>query len=395
MLSIVFLVYSLLVLVVPFALCIWLGYRRGVFNSAIRLGLFLLSGILAFVIAKLLVAPVGGALSNLLALMIGEDFAVLTSMHSLQQLIVKLGGGLLTPIVFMLLFFVIDKLTFIVYIPLKKKFANNEKLHNIPHDKLFGAILGGVLALGITISCVMPIGGYPSFLAETTDRIATTSLAEELTTELTQTIDEVAGLPAVKVDYALSGWLFRGLSSRARTAVSSCCSLLALVDTLQNAEDVSSISTALQELPIDSLDLLVSVAKDALAQVVPEDENAPYQVILDTLSKALDRLPTMHKELSSEAYAKEIEALATVTTLISDPSSITGPEVIGAALSSSVLTDIIVESSDVLAEQLSDVTSELSKKEKKEIQNTVTEYADEYNLDDEVVSSVLSIFGIS
>lgn len=394
MLSTVFWVYSLLVFGVSFALCIWLGYRRGVFNSAIRLGFFLFSGILAFILAKALVAPIGRALSSRLVSAIGEDLAVLTSMNSILQLIVRLCGGLLAPIAFMLLFFVIDKLTFFAYVPLKKKFAGNEKLHNIPHDKLFGAILGGVLAFCITLTCVLPVGGYPNLLAETTDQIAASSLAEELSDEMTETVDEWVNTPAVKVDYALSGWLFRGLTSDARTAVSSCFSLLNLVDTLQNAEDASSVSAALQELPTGSLDLLVSLTQDLLTQLAPDDESS-YQAVLNILSEALDKLPTMRDELSSEEYVKEIQVLATLTMMLSDPSSVTNTDMIKVVLSSSLLTEVMVKNSDVLAEELSDVTAELSAKDKQEIKKAVNEYADEFDMDDKVVSSVLSILGIS
>ncbi|MBR5540698.1 MAG: hypothetical protein IKU56_04890 [Clostridia bacterium] len=394
MLSTVLLAYSLLVFILSFALCIWLGYRRGVFNSAMRLGFFLFSGILAFVVTKLLVTSIGSAVSALLVSLIGEDIAVLTSMSTLQQVIVKLGGGLLAPVVFMLVFFVIDKLTFIAYIPLKKKLSNTEKLHTVPHDKLFGAILGGVLAFCITLTCVMPVG-YLSFAAETTDQIAASSVRSELPDEMTQTMADLANVPAVKVNYALSGWLFRGLTAEARSAVASCFSLLDLVDTFQHAEDMTSISTVLQELPQDSLELLVSVAKDTLAQIVPAGENTPYQAVVNTLSQALDKLAQLREELSTEAYAKEIEALATITTIVSDPSSVTGQEVIKTVLTSSLLTEVMVDNRETLAEELSGITSELSKNEKKEIKQAVSEYADACNMDEETVSSVLSIFGIS
>lgn len=393
MLSIIFLVYSALVLAVSLGLCIWLGYRRGVFNSAMRLGFFLVSGIVAFVVAKLLVKPIGGALSGLLVSLIGEDIAVLTSMVSLRELIVKLGGGLLAPLVFMIVFFVIDKLTFFAYVPLRKKFADNEKLHTVPHDKLFGAILGGVLALAITISCVLPIGGYPTLLSETVDRITTSSLAEDVSDEMVESVDEVANTAAVKVDYALSGWLFRGLTSDARTVIATSFSLLDLVDNLQNAEDAQSVSTALQELPDESFELLIDVAKDLVTQVVPDDEE--YSVVVDTLLKALDQLPDLRSNLSSEKYSKELNAISTVATMLADPSAYTDEEIIKTALSSSVLTSAILENSEELSEQFSGLTDELTKKEKKEIKDTVSEYADELDVDDEVVDSLLSVFGIS
>lgn len=395
MLSTVFLVYSLMVVVISFAWCIWLGYRRGVFNSAMRLGFFLLSGIVAFILAKLLIAPIGKALSDSLITTLSEDIAVFMSMSSLQQLVIKLGGGLLAPIVFMLLFFVIDKLTFIAYIPLKKKFADKEKLHTIPHDKLFGALLGGVLAFCITLTCVMPVGGYPSFLAETIDRISATTLAKELPTDMTETVDSVAGLSVVKIDYALSDWLFCGLTTDARTVVSSSLSLLDFVDSLQNAKDVITVSAALQALPKETIDLLVDVAKDAVMQLIPENVKAPYEKVVDVFLQALDELPALQEKLSSEEYAKEIQAVATITTMISNPSTVTNKEIIKVIISSSLLTNAVVDNSELLKNDLSEVTSELSKNEIKEIKDTVTQYANEMDVNDEAVSSILSIFGIS
>ncbi len=393
MLSIVFWVYSALILAVSMGLCIWLGYRRGVFNSAMRLGFFVVSGLVAFLITRLLVNVIGLAVSDLLVSLIGEDIAVLTSMTSLQGLIVKLGGGLLAPLAFMLLFFVIDKLTFFAYVPLKKKFAEDEKLHNVPHDKLFGAILGGVLALAITVSCVLPIGGYPTLLGETVDRIADSSLAGEIDDEMVGSVNETADLAIVKVDYALSGWLFRGLTADARAVISTSFSLLDLIADVQDAENVGAVSEALQELPDESLELLISVTKDVVTQLVPDDESS--SVIVDTLLKALDQLPDMRSKLSAEKYSKELEAIASVAAMLADPSAYTEEDIIKTALSSSVLTSVILENSDKLAEEFSEVIAELTRKEKQEIKDAVNEYADELDVDDEVVSSLLSILGIS
>ncbi len=393
MFSIIFWVYSALVLAVSLGLCIWLGYRRGVFNSAMRLGFFLASGLVAFLIAKLLVKPIGGAVSNLLVSLIGEDIAVLTSMTSLQGLVVKLGGGLLAPIVFMILFFVIDKLTFFAYVPLKKKFTDNEKLHTIPHDKLFGAILGGVLALAITISCVLPVGGYPTLLGETVDQIAASSLAEDVADELVESVDAVANTAIIKVDYALSGWLFRGLTSDARAVISTSFSLLDLVDSLQNAEDTQSVSAALKDLPDESFELLIAVTKDMITQLVPDDKS--YGVIVDTLLKALDQLPDMRSKLSAGEYSGELDAIASIATMLADPSAYTEEEIIKTVLSSSALTSVILENAEELTEEFSKLTDELTKKEKKEIKDAVNEYADDLDIDDEVASSLLSVLGIS
>lgn len=393
MLSIIFLVYSALVLVVSLGLCIWLGYRRGVFNSAMRLGFFAVSGIVAFIVAKLLVKPIGSALSDLLVSLIGDDLAALTSMSSLQELIVKLGGGLVAPLVFMVLFFIIDKLTFFAYIPLKKKYADNEPLHTVPHDKLFGAILGGVLALAITVSCVLPVGGYPTLLDQTVEQVTASSLAGEMDEELVESVDAVASCVAVKADYALSGWLFRGLTSDARSVISTSFSLLNLVDGLQNAESVQSMADVLQELPDESFDLLIDVTKDVVAQLVPADES--YQTIVNILLKSLDKLPDLRSKLSSAEYSTELRAIADIAAMLSDPSEYTDEEIIKTVLSSSVLTSAILENSDKLTEEFADSTKELTKKEKQEIKDAVGEYADELDVDDEVVSSLLSVFGIS
>lgn len=393
MLSTIFLVYTALIFVISLGFCIWLGCRRGTFNSALRLGFFVVSGVLAFVVAKLLVKPIGTALSDLLVSLVGDDIAVLTSMDTVQQLIVKLGGGLLAPIVFMIVFFVIDKLMFIVYVPLRKKFADNEALHTIPHDKLFGALLGCVLAVAITISCVLPIGGYPTLVGDTVKTITASSLAEEIDDEMIEDVDEVANSTIVKVDYALSGWLFRGLTTDVNTVVEASFSLLDLVDRFQNAENIQSVATALQELPDESFELLIGVTKDIVTKMVPAD--ASYQVVIDTLLTALDQLPDMRSKFSAEEYSKELNAITNIATMLSDPSDITDGELIKTVLSSSVLTSAIVENHDEFKKEFSSITAELTNKEVKEIKDTVNKYADELNVNEEVVSSLLSAFGIS
>ncbi len=381
MLSIILSVYSLLVFVISAALCIWLGTRRGVFNSALRLGCFLISGLIAFVIAKLLVNPIGNALSALIELPL--------AWASVQQLVVELLGGLAAPLVFMVLFFVIDKLSLFAYIPLKKKFADNEALHTVPHDKLFGALLGFVLAFCITLTCVMPVG-YLCLANDTLAAVSASSLSESLPTDLAEPLDKVANAPVIKADYAVSGWLLRGTASDACGVVDTLTSLFGVLDALGNAEDASAVEAALQSLPAKTVSMVLSVAQDALAELLPE-EAAP---LADALSAVLSDIPKKLEGLSEEAYNRELKAIASVTAMLTNPDSAKGMDVLKTVLSSALLRESIVDNSEELKEALSDVTADMTKQEKKEIKTSVNEFADEYNLSRDEVTAILSIFGI-
>ena len=183
------------------------------------------------------------------------------------------------------------------------------------------------------------------------------------------------------------------MTSDARSVVATSFSLLNLVDGLQNAESVQTLADVLQELPDESFDLLINVTKDVVTQLIPADES--YQVIVDTLLKALDQLPDLRSKLTAAEYSEELRAISDVAAMLSDPSAYTDEEIIKTVLSSSVLTSTILENSDELAEIFADSTKELTEKEKEEIKDAVNNYADEIGVDDEIVSSLLSVFGIS
>lgn len=389
MFSTVLLVYSLLVFLASGALCIWLGYRRGVFNSAMRLGFFLLSGIVAFVISRLLVNPIGNALTDLFTPLFGKEAAALMKIASVQQLLVNLVGGLVAPIVFMLLFFVLNKLAFFAYLPLKKRFADNEKLHTVPHDKLFGGILGFVLAFCTTLACIMPVG-YVTLVAQTVNDITATSFGDELPREFTESVSELADASVVKVDYALSGWLLRGLSAEARSTAADITSLLDAADTLQKAENVKSITKALKSLPPESVELLLDVTKQSLEELLP-NELLPYT---DILSGMLDDVPNELKKLSTAKYNKEMETLASLTMVLNNPDAVEDADLLKATLSSTIVRELMVENSRALSDLFADTTADLTKKEKQEFKTVINNCAVELDIPYADVQAILSIFGI-
>ncbi len=392
--SILFLVYTLAILVIAGAICAYLGTKRGMFNSALRLGFFLISGILAFIITRLLSPVVGNALVDVLGSNLGEEFIVLLENQALRNMVKKVIGGIVSPIVFLPLFFVIDKLSFFAYVPLRKKLADREQMHNIPHDKVYGAILGVVLSLCITLSCVMPIGGYPKLLAETMDQIGGTALTEELfPQEMIADVNEIANYGIVKTDYAISGWLFNGLSADTRTFVAEAANLIKAADHLVSEQNPADAVEALQQVSPQSIATFAAIFKDSLAQIIDDDDSSVSDIAALFLD-GLQALPELEKTLGKEEYNKELERISTLVTALQNKDVSDPQGLLKAALSSKVMQTIIVSGSDLVAEKLSEVTSSLTKKQKRELKAEMQEYLEESEVEKDVVDALFNMLDL-
>lgn len=387
MVSIILSVFSVLVFAASAALCMWLGYRRGLFNSALRLVLFLLAGGIAFIVARCLVPTMGGTLLRSISLPDG--------MPSLNTLLKAVCGSLLAPLAFLVLFFVIDKLFLAIYLPLKKAFKDKEALHTtIPYDRVWGAVLGGVLALCITLSCVMPVSGYPFFLTDTTEEIASLETTEEILPEdLVSVVHEVTDNIVIKADYALSGWLFRALSSDAYDALASASNLLGVVKTLENSEDITAVSGALQQLPSESLDLLVAVAKDLIAPYI--DNTGSTAKAAECFMLMLNKLPAMQKSLTPEEYAAEWDGVLALVQLVKTPPQKLSEDILGTVLSSRLVAQTVVENSETLAEAFASTVTKLSKGEKSELKSVIDSYAAKTETNAEVIAALYRILELS
>ena len=391
--SVILLVYSLALLVITCAICIYIGIRRGTFNSALRFGFFLVSGILAFIIMRLLSPVLGNALVDALGSM-AEEITFLLENPALRDVLKKVLGGIVAPLVFLPLFFVIDKLTFFAYVPLRKKFADREPLHNIPHDKVFGGVLGGVLAFCITLSCVMPIGGYPQFVSQTLNQIGNTTLTKELVPEdVKSSVDEVAGYGIVKADYAVSGWLFNGLTADTRAFVTEAANLITVADRVISAQNPEEALDALQQVPPQTIATFASVIKSSVTDLV-SDSDSPFSGLAGLLLDGLQDLPKLQESLSEEEYKRELQLVSTLVTAAQNPKSIKTKELLKTAVSSKIVQNIIVTNSDAVAAEISALASTMSAKEKKEVKQEIQEYFEQNKVSDDVENAVYRALGL-
>lgn len=382
--SIILSVFSILILVIPMGLCVWLGYKRGWFNSALRLGCSIVAALLAFLVARL-IAPALGAV--LVSEVLGSAFPEeIISMLTQAGLLNRIVGGLTAPLTFCFLYLIVDKLMLFVYFPLKKKFKENEALHNAPHDRLYGALLGGVLALTITLTCLMPLGGYLGFTNQVIDSLSTISNSEEVLDEETEVIFSST---VVKVDYAVSGWLFRGLAADTCSTVNDALSILEVVTALEDTENPDRLADTLQNLPAKTVAKFSSIAKTALKDAIPEDQkilNSLVDGYLDALSNVTS--------LSKEEYSREMSALTTLISAIQDPDSATPETAVKAALSSTILNSVIVENEKELKAELSEATKSMSKAEKQEMATAIDDFAKEADVDTKTIDVYKSILGL-
>lgn len=384
--SLILSVFSVVVFLLSLVFCVWLGYRRGWFNTAVRIGCFILGGILSFVAAKLLAPVIATSLLPLITESLGEA-AEFMNMPTLQNLLTKVVVGIISPLLFVLVFFLVEKLTFFIYFPLKKKFSDNEKLHNQPHDKLYGALLGVVLAIAITITWLMPISGYTYFVSTAVATFSQSDLLE-LSDETAELVEDFSVSPIAKIDRVFTGWLFRSLSTDLTSVTNTAVTFANVTESLTN--DISN-----GKFPFDMLKeilssketsaIAISLLRDFLPTVVPS-ENAVASKLVGCVTTGLDNLLKAQQSLSDKEYQQEIESLTQIFSLTQEPSEASAVAVIETVLNSKFVSEAIAEQGDAIVQELNGETIKISKKEKKELQNMLEQYTGSEKVKDTVES---------
>ncbi len=399
MVSVIITVFSLVVFAVSMGLCIWLGCRRGWFNSAVRLGLFVPAGALSLLLARLIAPAISKALLPLLLDSLGE-VPLLSSATSITNLLARFAAGVLAPLLFIVLFFVLDKLTWIAYVPLKKKFADREELHTTPHDRVYGAVLGGVLALGITIACVMAPCGYIGYVCDTAKKIETLSMAEDvLPKETKELLDDTAAAPVLKADRVLSGWLFNALAADLNNTTESALAALRVVDSLANVDSQTastSPSQVLEEVLASpkNVAFLAEVLSDVITDLVP-DNNPLLTQFVGCLKDSLNTLAKAGKTMSEAEYQQEVQALSDLLSLAQNPGNVTPDDAVKVILQSQSLTTAIADQSDALLQEIGKETIALSPADQKKMKTVIKEYENSKNANKEMVKLLRTMFGIS
>ena len=390
--SLILTIFSAVVLLLSLGFCVWFSYRRGVFNTALRVGCFLVGGLVSFLLVKLLSPVIASSVLPLLTEGLEEEVLKILDLPTLQTLITKLAAGIISPLLFVIVFFLIEKLTFFAYIPLKKKFAENEKLHGIPHDKLYGALLGVVLAIITTITWIMPISGYTYFVGDTVATLGNVEFVE-LPEETAQLADEFATSSIAKIDHAVTGWLFRSLSTDLHKVTDVVATFAELANSVNN--DLSEGT-----LPVDKITEVIAASKetatitiglirDILPTVVPT-ENPVVSQIVSSISNGLDKLLAAQKSMSDEEYQKEIAALTDLLSVLQEPDDATVITIAETVLKSKYISTAIAEQSDAILQELNGETIELSKSEEKQVDDLLNKYS----ATPEVKNLIKQVFGL-
>lgn len=388
MINNILLIYTALVFAISMGLCVWIGTRRGLFNGAMRLSFFVLSGIIAFVITAFLSRVMSASLMAETIMEYLESEPTL-SMPIVQELLFKLFSGLMAPIIFLVLFFVIDKLTFIPYEILKHKLKSNEVLHNVPSDKLWGALLGFVLAVGITVSCVMPVGGYPTFLKSTLSRTQNTPISSDIPAEVIDVTTNTANSPAVKIDYAVSGWLFNVLARDMNSVTEALLPILEVWGEYEDAESITAVIGMVEKLPPESLDLVTEIIDDLLQT---EDNDPDTELVNTCLKDALKELSNLRKTQSDEVIKQEIDAIINVLTMF-DNQEIEPDELLDAVLRSQTITNAVVKNSDTFVELYEGKLADMNDADKQAWLDIIDEAIRENDVDPAIREMVEKLFG--
>ncbi len=356
-LPIVAAVFSVIVTVI----CVLLGVKRGVLNSGMRLAFFILAGVASYFLAKY----VAGLAAEALYLQILPMLELEIELPSLEKLTQKAVAGLLSPICFIILFFIIDKLTFIIYKPLKSFFSKKRSASQGLLNRIFGGVLGAVLAVAIIAVCLMPVNGYVGFIDETLDSICATSLGADIPEEIPDTVAQINDLPGMQLTRDLSGWLFHALSEDANAARDSVMIVISAADSMSgflggngNPDQTPSgtqppATQIFENLTVESAELVSELISDALQSMMPEE--APVaSVVGSIMEEILVGLANSKDSMSPDEYQAEANAVQSIISEITEDTDTTPAALLENVLSSNTITNAVIAIADELPTDLAE-----------------------------------------
>lgn len=384
-------VFSTIVTVI----CVILGIKRGVLNSGMRLGFFLAAGAASYFLAKY----VAGIAAEALYLQIMPMLEMEIELPSLETLTQKAVAGLLSPICFIILFFIIDKLTFIIYEPLKSMFSKKRSAPQGVVSRILGGVLGVVLAFAIIAVCLMPVCGYANFAGTTLDGICTTSLGEDIPEEITDTVAQINNLPGMQLTRDVSGWLFHGLSEDATAARDSALLVLSAADSMSGllggedfSSDVPPAEQIFENLTVESAELVSGLISDALQSAMPDDSTVAT-VVGDVTEKVLVGLAAAKDSMSAEEYQEEAAAVQSFISKFTDTTDITPADLLEDVLSSNTLTEAVASVADDIP---TDITEALQSDAsvKQELAAVMDSASAKGNLSSDALNTIAGILGL-
>ena len=384
-------VFSVIVTVI----CVLLGIKRGVLNSGMRLAFFAAAGAASYFLAKYAAALAAEAIYSQIIPMLELEI----EMPSLEKLTQKAVAGLLSPICFLILFFVIDKLTFIIYEPLKSFFSKKRSDPQNLVSRILGGGLGLILAVAIIAVCMMPVCGYANFVGKTLDSICSTSLGDEIPDEVTDTVTQINDLPGMQLTRDLSGWLFSSLSEDAVTARDSALIVISAADSMSGLLGGDSkpnqsqpAKPIFEDLTVESAELISELISDTLQSSMTE--NVPVaSAVSDIMEKILVGLATAKESMDAEEYHAESAAVQSLISKITEDTDTTPAELLEEVLSSTTITTAVISAADELP---ADILEELKDDSdmKQEFAAVLSNASTEGNISAEDLNTIAGLLGL-
>ena len=365
-----------------------LGLWRGLFKSALRVVTLIISIVISFVLINTVfssvIEMVGKEITKSIAG--GSEMADLMASGTVAELIEAFVFAIAAPIVFMVLYFIINKLMLIIYGIAKlfiRPLVRLEKA-KIPFRRLLGGAVGMVGAM-ISLSVLMtPIGGYATLV----DNVFTTiEQAEEGTypeelkdgvKEIKPYTDEIVGSVGVKVPYMLGGQLmFNSLTSFKVEAAGETVS----TSLGEEAEGILALiprATALSEMSFTDLETFdITPLSDLIAALDAPEANSKIVKILiaDVCSTAATKWRAGETFLSinmDELLSEDAAAFRPSVDLVLEDLAETTPSTVSADLMVFVDTINGVKETYVYIMKVTDVNTELTKDDVKNLIKNLT-----------------------
>ena len=157
LLSLLFLALQIVIL----AICVWLGYRRGTGRSTVRLIYLSVLAVLSFFLARWVAGPLSGSVLSIVERSYSEPIKqLMLRSPQTKQLLGRIISAMLVPVIFALIFAVLQLLSLIRLKTLSEKLTRLVKKDGDPLNstsRWIGAGLGVVQSILIAAVLLAPL----------------------------------------------------------------------------------------------------------------------------------------------------------------------------------------------------------------------------------------------
>ncbi len=271
-----------------------MGLWRGIFKAALRL----VSLIFALFLSKFLVQSILGSFAADIGQSLTQSLlpAEVAASPTVTNIMTGVSLALASPILFLVVYLLLNKLFLIVYALLKLAIRPLVQLEKgIPFHRLIGGGIGIICAFISLIVIMTPIGGYASIISDTVALVENSEQGDftedfkDTVAELKPLSDSVSSSPAVTIPYALGGRaLFNSLSSFDVTVEEKTAdggSVATTIDTNLSTEIKGVVgiiprATALADMHFESLDSFNIAPVRDLISALDEDKKPSHLAVV-------------------------------------------------------------------------------------------------------------------